>query len=42
MLASLNEQPRSLVRRSGFEATLGEAAIVPTVDAAVASPSAIL
>jgi len=35
LLADLNEQPRSLLRRSGFEATLGPEAIVPDVAAAL-------
>ena len=35
VLANVNEQPLSLIRRSGFEATLGEEAIVPTVAAAL-------
>ena len=36
VLANVNEQPLSLIRRSGFDAVLGEDAIVPTVDAAIA------
>ena len=35
VLANVNEQPLSLIRRSGFEATLGDDAIVPTVAAAL-------
>lgn len=35
VLANVNEQPLSLIRRSGFEAALGEDAIVPTVAAAL-------
>jgi SulP family sulfate permease len=31
VLAHVNEQPLSLIRRSGFAAILGEDAIVPTV-----------
>ena len=31
VLAHVNEQPLSLIRRSGFSAILGEDAIVPTV-----------
>ena len=34
VLANVNEQPLSLMRRSGFSDELGEAAIVPTVAAA--------
>ncbi len=34
VLANVNEQPLSLMRRSGFAAVLGEDAIVPTVAAA--------
>ena len=34
VLANVNEQPLSLMRRSGFAATLGEDSIVPTVSAA--------
>jgi len=34
VLANVNEQPLSLIRRSGFEATLGAENIVPTVAAA--------
>jgi SulP family sulfate permease len=34
VLANVNEQPLSLMRRSGFAAVLGEEAIVPTVSAA--------
>ena len=34
VLANVNEQPLSLIRRSGFEATLGADAIVPNVEAA--------
>jgi SulP family sulfate permease len=34
VLANVNEQPLSLMRRSGFAAELGEASIVPTVAAA--------
>jgi sulfate permease, SulP family len=34
VLANVNEQPLSLIRRSGFAAVLGEDAIVPTVAAA--------
>jgi SulP family sulfate permease len=36
MLANVNEQPLSLMRRSGFEAVLGSERIVPTVAAAFA------
>ena len=35
LLASVNEQPLSLMRRSGFEARLGASRIVPTVAQAV-------
>ena len=35
LLANVNEQPLSLMRRSGFEAVLGAENIVPTVAAAV-------
>ncbi|MEY8877508.1 MAG: SulP family inorganic anion transporter [Leptothrix sp. (in: b-proteobacteria)] len=35
VLANVNEQPLSLLRRSGFEAQIGADAIVPTVDEAV-------
>ena len=31
VLANVNEQPLSLIRRSGFAAILGEEAIVPTL-----------
>ena len=34
VLANVNEQPLSLIRRSGFEARLGAEHIVPTVAAA--------
>jgi SulP family sulfate permease len=34
VLADVNEQPLSLIRRSGFEARLGAENIVPTVSAA--------
>ena len=34
VLANVNEQPLSLMRRSGFAAQLGEESIVPTVAAA--------
>ncbi len=34
VLANVNEQPLSLIRRSGFEAILGPEQIVPTVSAA--------
>ena len=34
VLADVNEQPLSLIRRSGFEATIGADAIVPNVTAA--------
>ena len=34
VLANVNEQPLSMIRRSGFDAVLGEDAIVPTVSAA--------
>jgi SulP family sulfate permease len=34
VLANVNEQPLSLMRRSGFAAELGEDSIVPTVAAA--------
>jgi SulP family sulfate permease len=34
VLANVNEQPLSLIRRGGFEATLGAENIVPTVSAA--------
>ena len=34
VVAHVNEQPLSLIRRSGFDAVLGEDAIVPTVAAA--------
>ncbi|MCL4698280.1 MAG: STAS domain-containing protein, partial [Burkholderiaceae bacterium] len=36
VLANVNEQPLSLIRRSGFEAELGAEQIVPTVAAAFA------
>jgi SulP family sulfate permease len=35
VLANVNEQPLSLIRRSGFEAMLGAENIVPNVEAAV-------
>jgi SulP family sulfate permease len=35
VLANVNEQPLSLMRRSGFEAVLGADQIVPTVSAAL-------
>jgi SulP family sulfate permease len=35
LLARVNEQPLSLMRRSGFEASIGADAIVPSVDAAL-------
>ncbi|HMO48824.1 MAG TPA: SulP family inorganic anion transporter [Rubrivivax sp.] len=35
VLANVNEQPLSLMRRSGFEAVIGADAIVPNVDAAM-------
>ncbi|MEX8518666.1 MAG: SulP family inorganic anion transporter [Leptothrix sp. (in: b-proteobacteria)] len=35
VLANVNEQPLSLLRRSGFEAHIGADAIVPTVDEAI-------
>ncbi len=38
VLANVNEQPLSLIRRSGFEAELGPENIVPTVAAAFAGP----
>jgi SulP family sulfate permease len=38
VLANVNEQPLSLMRRSGFAAELGEASIVPTVAAAFDEP----
>ncbi|HET7527042.1 MAG TPA: sodium-independent anion transporter, partial [Burkholderiaceae bacterium] len=34
VLANVNEQPLSLIRRSGFEQVLGPDQIVPTVSAA--------
>ena len=34
VLANVNEQPLSLIRRSGFEALIGADAIVPNVAAA--------
>jgi SulP family sulfate permease len=34
VLAEVNEQPLSLIRRSGFEAHLGARNIVPTIEAA--------
>jgi SulP family sulfate permease len=34
VLAAVNEQPLSLIRRSGFEATLGAGAIVDSVEQA--------
>jgi SulP family sulfate permease len=39
VLAHVNDQPLSLIRRSGFEATLGPEQIVPTVSAAFDEPS---
>ena len=36
VLANVNEQPLSLIRRSGFDLTLGDDAIVPTVGDAIA------
>ncbi len=39
VLANVNEQPLSLMRRSGFAAVLGEDAIVPTVAAAFEASS---
>jgi SulP family sulfate permease len=43
VLANVNEQPLSLIRRAGFEAVLGAENIVPTVAAAFddAPPSAL-
>jgi SulP family sulfate permease len=38
VLANVNEQPLSLMRRSGFAQELGEASIVPTVAAAFEEP----
>jgi len=35
VLANVNEQPLSLIRRSGFESTLGADAIVPNLAEAV-------
>ena len=35
VLANVNEQPLSLIRRSGFEAVIGADAIVPNVEAAM-------
>ena len=35
MLANVNEQPLSLIRRSGFEAVLGAENIVPNLEAAL-------
>jgi len=40
VLANVNEQPLSLLRRAGFDAVLGEDAIVPTVAAAFEGPLA--
>jgi SulP family sulfate permease len=40
VLANVNEQPLSLIRRSGFEQRLGADQIVPTVDAAFDEPPA--
>jgi SulP family sulfate permease len=40
VLANVNEQPLSLIRRSGFEQRLGADQIVPTVDAADEPPAA--
>jgi SulP family sulfate permease len=37
VLADLNEQPRSLIRRSGFEATLGEGNLAPDLPSALAT-----
>ena len=42
VLANVNEQPLSLIRRSGFEAALGDDAIVPTVAAALEESDAQL
>jgi SulP family sulfate permease len=39
VLANVNEQPLSLMRRSGFAAELGEESIVPTVAAAFDDPA---
>lgn len=39
VLANVNEQPLSLMRRSGFAAELGEESIVPTVAAAFDDPT---
>ena len=36
VLANVNEQPLSLMRRSGFEAALGTERVVPTVAHALA------
>jgi SulP family sulfate permease len=36
VLANVNEQPLSLIRRSGFEAVIGADAIVPNVAEATA------
>jgi sulfate permease, SulP family len=35
VLANVNEQPLSLMRRSGFEAVIGPDAIVPNVEEAM-------
>jgi SulP family sulfate permease len=35
VLANVNEQPLSLIRRSGFEAVIGAENIVPNITAAV-------
>lgn len=39
ILAGLNEQPRSLIERSGFAARLGEKNLLPSLDAALAAVS---
>jgi SulP family sulfate permease len=39
VLANVNEQPLSLMRRSGFEQRLGADQIVPSVDAVLRTPA---
>jgi SulP family sulfate permease len=39
VLANVNDQPLSLIRRAGFEAEVGADNIVPTVEAAFEDPT---
>jgi SulP family sulfate permease len=40
IVCDLNEQPRDLLRRSGFEATLGAENVLPDLPSALAAASA--